>query len=246
MQTIVCMKWGTRYGADYVNRLWSMIRRNTRNPTRLLCYTDDARGVDPGVTCLPALEIKLPEHLRWLPWRKIALWRPELPGLDPGEPALFVDLDIVITGGLDDFFTYEPDAPFCVIRNWTQVEKNIGNTTCFRFKVGAAPKIFTDMEADPVGIWQRYRNEQRYISGEIEIPMTFWPEPWCVSFKHGLMPRWPLNFLLVPRLPPDARLVAFTGKPDPDEARDGRWPAPWYKKTYKHVRRTSWIAEHWQ
>ena len=26
-QTIVCMKWGTRYPADFANRLWSMIKR---------------------------------------------------------------------------------------------------------------------------------------------------------------------------------------------------------------------------
>lgn len=246
MQTIVSMKWGTRYGADYVNRLWSMIKRNTTRPTRLICYTDDSSGVDPEVECMPQLEIELPENLRWLPWRKIALWDRTLPGLSPGDPALFVDLDIVVTGNLDSFFTFEPQAKFCVIRNWTQMEKNIGNTTCFRFQVGMAPEIMDDMVADPIGIWQRYRNEQRYISAVTRIPMTYWPEAWCASFKHGLLPRWPLNFVKVAPLPPDTRLVAFTGKPDPDEARDGRWPAPWYKKTYKHVRPTPWIAENWR
>ena len=29
------------------------------------------------------------------------------------------------------------------------------------------------------------------------------------------------------------------------EARDGRWPAPWYKKIYKAVKPTPWIGEHW-
>ena len=54
-----------------------------------------------------------------------------------------------------------------------------------------------------------------------------------------------MNHFLTPRLPEETRVVAFTGKPDPDEARDGRWPAPWYKKIYKAVRPTPWIAEHW-
>jgi hypothetical protein len=48
------------------------------------------------------------------------------------------------------------------------------------------------------------------------------------------------------RLPPETKVVCFTGKPDPDEARDGVWPAPWYEKTYKYVRPTPWIAEHWR
>jgi hypothetical protein len=56
-QTIVCMKWGTRYPADYANRLWSMIKRNTRRPTRLVCYTDDVSGLDPGIEAYP-----LPPH----------------------------------------------------------------------------------------------------------------------------------------------------------------------------------------
>ena len=50
VQTVVCMKWGDRYPAAYVNCLWAMVRRNTRRPTRLVCYTDDATGIAPDVT----------------------------------------------------------------------------------------------------------------------------------------------------------------------------------------------------
>jgi hypothetical protein len=52
------------------------------------------------------------------PWRKIALWAAELPGVS-GD-VLFLDLDVVITGSIDSFFDYEPSATFCVIENWTQ------------------------------------------------------------------------------------------------------------------------------
>jgi hypothetical protein len=55
-----------------------------------------------------------------------------------------------------------------------------------------------------------------------------------------------MNFIRTAALPREARVVAFTGNPDPDEARDGRWNAPFWKKIYKHVRPTPWIAEHWQ
>ena len=101
-QTIVCMRWGQRYGVDYVNRLWSMIRRHARRPTRLVCYTDDTKGLDAAVEAYPLPEIRLPQRLAMLPWRKISLWRPDLPGLS-GE-TLYIDLDVVITGPLDDFF----------------------------------------------------------------------------------------------------------------------------------------------
>ena len=96
-----------------------------------------------------------------------------------------------------------------------------------------------------MGIFTAHPNSQTYISRTI-TEKTFWPAAWCVSFKHALIPRWPMNLFRSAPLPSDTRVVCFTGKPDPDEARDGRWPAPWYKKVYKIVRPTPWIAEHWR
>ena len=29
---IICMKWGTKYGAEYVNRLYNMVKRNLTLP----------------------------------------------------------------------------------------------------------------------------------------------------------------------------------------------------------------------
>jgi hypothetical protein len=81
-QTIICMKWGKRYGADFANRLASMVRRNTRRATRLICFTDDRTGVDPGIELAPLPPIDLPERVRWLPWRKISLWQHPLLDLE--------------------------------------------------------------------------------------------------------------------------------------------------------------------
>lgn len=242
MQSVVCMKWGTRYPAAYVNRLWAAIKRNTQRPTRLVCYTDDAHGIDAGVECFPIPALALPERIANWPWRKMVLWSRELPGLS--DDALFLDLDIVITGSLDEMFTYAPGASFCVIENWTQMGSGIGNTSCFRFRVGSHPELFERMRDDTAGVLREFRIEQQFISAVI-TDKVFWPAHWCVSFKHSLLPPWPLNFMRVAALPADARIVCFPGKPDPDEARDGRWPAPWYKRVYKHVRPTPWIAEHW-
>ena len=101
------------------------------------------------------------------------------------------------------------------------------------------------MQQDPDAILAKFPNSQTYISHTI-TSKTFWPAHWCESFKHTLMPRWPMNFLRTTPLPDGTKVVAFTGKPDPDEARDGTWEAAWYKKIYKHVRPTPWIGEHWR
>jgi hypothetical protein len=242
-QSIICMKWGSRYGVDYVNKLASMIRRNTRRPTRTVCFTDRPQGIEPGVETAPLPPINLPERVQWLGWRKISVW--QAPLLDLQGDVLFLDLDIVITGSLDEFFDFEPGR-YCVAKNWSQPQLRVGNTSVYRFPVGRMTYIYDEFNRDPERFLARYRNEQQYISGEAK-DMVFWPQPWCLSFKHSLLPRWPLNFFLIPKLPEGTKVVAFTGKPDPHEARDGHWPvtALW-KRLYKHVRATPWVAEHWR
>lgn len=236
------MKWGTRYGAEYVNRLYSAIQRQTTRPTRLVCFTDNADGVVADVQIEPIPDINLPEDFINLPWRKLAMWK--YPLADLSGDVLFLDLDLVITGNLDALFDYEKGR-YCVIENWTQKGQNKGNTSAFRFPVGKYAHIFDRIQEDPMSVLDAYRIEQLYISREID-DMVFWPQEWCVSFKHSLMPKWPLNFFISPKLPAETRIVAFTGKPDQDEAAVGKWPVKhWIKKTYKHVRPTPWITEHW-
>ena len=242
-QTIICMKWGTRYGVDYVNRLASMIRRNTQRPTRIVCFTDRPQGIEAGVETAALPLINIPERVQWLGWRKISLW--QAPLLDFEGDVLFLDLDVVITSSLDEFFDFAPGR-YCVAKNWSEPELRVGNTSVYRFPVGRMTYIYDAFNRDPEPFLARYRNSQKYISGEAK-DMVFWPPEWCLSFKHSLLPKWPMNFFVVPKLPPGTKVVAFTGKPDPDEARDGTWPvtAAW-KRLYKHVRATPWIAEHWR
>lgn len=243
MQTIICMKWGDRYGPEYVNRLYGAIKRQTDRPTRLVCFTDNVEGIIDDVQTEPIPDINLTPETISLPWRKLAMWKYPLADLE-GD-VLFLDLDLVITGNLDALLDYEPGR-FCVIENWTQKGQNIGNTSVFKFPTGKYQHIYNDLQENPDRILSKYRIEQLYISREID-DMVFWPKDWCVSFKHSLLPQWPMNFFKTPKLPADTKVVAFTGKPDQDEAVIGKWPEKkWYKRFYKHVRPTPWIGQHWQ
>ena len=243
-QTFICIRWGSMYGADYVNKLYAMIARNTRRPFRLVCYTNDASGFRPEVESHPLPPIDMPQSHMWKSWRKVSLWARELEGISGR--VLFLDLDVVITGDLDAFFDHEPEADFIVAENWTQMGRGIGNTSVYRFEVGAYPEIYDAFMADPAGTIASHPNSQTYISRTTGERKRYWPAPWCVSFKHTLIPTWPLNFVKTPELPADAKVICFTGRPNPDEARDGRWPAPPLKRIYKYVRPTPWIAANWR
>lgn len=246
MQTVICMKWGTAYGADYANILHAMVKRHTARPLRFVCFTDDAAGLAPGIETLPLPPIQLPPTHQWKAWRKISLWQRELADLSGN--VLFIDLDVVITGSIDAFFDFKPEETYCVIENWSQLGEGIGNTSVFRLKVGAHAEVYDTLMADPAKAVARHRNSQTFASRTISR-MVYWPAEWCVSFKHTLMPSWPMNFVKVAPLPASARVVCFTGYPNPDHARDGVWPTKrkaWWSPLVKHVRPTPWIAEHWR
>lgn len=242
MSTFICMKWGTRYGPEYVNRLQAGVRRNMRGDHRFICFTDDGTGLNDGVDVQPLPPINLPDEFAWTPWRKLSVWQYPLAGIE-GD-LVFLDLDLLVTGPLDDLFTYEPGR-YCVIENFTQRGQGIGNTSAFRIRAGQHTEIFDIFNKAPESVLADNRIEQQYISRYIP-EQVFWPRDWCASFKHDLVPSFPFNWFQTPPLPPEARIVAFTGRPDIPEALAGEWPAPLHKKFYKHTRPATWIADHWQ
>ena len=47
--TIACVKWGTKYNSDYVNKLAAGVRRHLTVPYRFVCFTDDASGISADI-----------------------------------------------------------------------------------------------------------------------------------------------------------------------------------------------------
>lgn len=86
---VICVKWGDKYGPEWVYKLRKMVKRNLTRRHHFVCMTD--RPID-GVDCVPC-EPNLPT---W--WSKVGLFRPDkFPGLN-----LYLDLDVVITSCIDD------------------------------------------------------------------------------------------------------------------------------------------------
>lgn len=242
LQTVICMRWGTLYGVDYVNRLYRGVMRNVARPTRFVAFCDDPAGLDAGIEARPIPPIRLADGLRRGPWRKLALWSRDLGGL--AGPVLFLDLDVVVTGSIDGFFDCEP-GKLGLIRNWTQAADGIGNSSVMRFVVGSAAHLVDEFERGGAKLTVAFDNEQIFVTRRSGLDIVFWPEGWCRSFKHDLMPSWPSRLLHPAPLLPDTRIAVFTGEPRPHNALQGRWPGRWYKKFYKTIRPVTWISDHW-
>jgi hypothetical protein len=242
---VICMKWGKRYDTEYVNRLYRSCKRHMYAPLQFLCFTDDARSLVRGIDARPLPKFDgVSDVLSSTTWRKLSLWQRDLGDDLTGRDALVLDLDIVITGSLRDFWTFQP-GNYAVIENWTTKGRGIGNTSVYRLRIGQYPQIYEDFVAAPIMSWRKYRTEQVYISQRI-AGLVFWPKTWCRSFKGELLPAWPMRLWRNVPLPSDARIVVFHGKPDPHEAIVGIWPNRYrLEKIYRTFRPVSWISEHW-
>lgn len=232
------MKWGTKFGPDYVNKLRAMVRRHLARPHRFVCFTDDPTGIGQGVEIRPLPPMHLPPD-KERGWRKLSTFTRPLDDL--AGPTLFLDLDLVILDSIDCFFDHP--GGFCIIHDWAKPWRITGNSSVYRFEAGAHPEVLSYFVANIDRVKSEVRNEQEYLSREMHRAglLAYWPKDWCVSFKHSCMPVFPLNFLLAPRRPPRARIVIFHGRPNPVDAMAGRG-----KGLLRHVRPTAWIADYWK
>lgn len=53
MMNFVCIKWGDKYPAKYVNNLYKMVKKNYKKPHTFTCFTDDAEGLECDAEPIP-------------------------------------------------------------------------------------------------------------------------------------------------------------------------------------------------
>jgi hypothetical protein len=266
---VVCVKWGSKYGPEYVNRLYAMVARHLAPPFRFVCLADDRSGLRPEVEFFELPELGCPHPVGTMgKWRKQVLWGATVPGLQG--TALFIDLDSVIVGSLEGYFDFGEPGDVILARNWARPFSRLGQTSVFRFPVGAHPQILENFRADPQGIAERYQFEQHYVTNAVQGGIKFWPEAWTRHFRLHCLPPFPLRYFRTARIPHDARVVTFPGGPNPDDVQVGRWNkrVPPHRTRWQHLAATfngeprvderrwrhlqrfvlpvPWIAEHWR
>jgi hypothetical protein len=237
--TVLCMKWGTKYGPDYVNRLYGMVARHLARPFQMVCLTDAAAGVRAEVTCAPIPQLPPIAQPKERGWLKIGSFSPQLAGL-LGETVLYLDLDVVVMGPLDRFFDH-PGA-FPMIRDWYHPVRIVGNSSVYRYRPADRFALFEAFCRDPDAIVTRIRNEQEFLSEYLQErgELSFWPKSWCQSFRVSCLAPWPMRVWRSPRAPDDCRVLIFHGEPKPPEALSGR---PGLFQTF---RPSPWIEAYWQ
>ena len=247
---VICIKWGTAFGPEYVNRLYSGVRRNMSRPIRFMCMTDVTDGLHPDIEVLDLptepfrkeMDAALAVANRQGAMRKTSLFKegliPDLEG-----PVLGFDLDVVITGNLDEIHDLAP-GKVAMRHDWTEKRKGrpTGHGSVFRYDPALHGFLYDDLAANPYAEVEKARgSEQRYTSHKAMDRGVFEyiPEPWVVSFKYDCNP-FPRNWFTPPQLPEDARVVCFHGRPKMTDALGG------YTGSFiRYSKPCDWLQDHW-
>lgn len=207
MLHICCIRAGAAFAPAYVSILFDSVRRNLADgfEGKFVCFTDQPDVLDKGIE-RRALPADLPG---W--WSKLALFRP---GLFPdGDRVLFLDLDTLITGRLDEIAAY--DGPFAILRDFFRPDGL--QSAVMAWRAGDCTEIWAGFEAagypmdDPGGdqVWVERTQLQSAVRLQDQFPGAF------VSYKQITGP------------PEKASVVCFHGRPRPHEVIDGWVPEVW-------------------
>lgn len=243
MLNFVCLKWGTKYSADYVNKLYAMVARHYTQNFQFYCITDDDTGINPSIKTRPLLDESL---TGW--WHKLSLFKEKVHDIK-GE-ILFLDLDIIIVNNINWLAEYSGD--FCIIKDWGKW--GTYNSSVFRFSMGKYTYVWDKFVKNqkmcltiPARITGIY-GDQDWLTLQIK-QATLWPQDKIVSFKKSCHAKGKSLFLFGKKLglttalyqkailPEQASIIIFHGKPDPEDVQNH------YYKYWKHA---PWIEEHWR
>src|SRR5512146_2662813 len=197
MLTIACVKWGSRYSAEYVNILADMVLRNLPSgfACKFICFTDNPDGIDSSIEprALP------PGLIGW--WNKLYLFSAD--AFSAGERVLYFDLDTVIASDLDEIVSYS--GKFGILSDPYHPQHY--NSSCMMWTAGDFPRVWTDWIEQgkpelPLGDQQWI---ERKISGADFLQNVF-PGSFQ-SYKAHCYPFPPMG----------TRVIYFHGEPKPHD-----------------------------
>jgi hypothetical protein len=212
MINVVCFKWGTEFGPEYVNKLYNSVKRNTTMDINFICYTENPSGV----------ECETREFLEPLPhwWYIIGLFNKSHGFTDK---VVYMDLDTVILDNIDHILSI--DVPFITLRDYYRPK---GLQTAYIAWEPSWGEFIWERLASQYGREQynSLRRLSRGTNGFLEDSVGLGPEiprlqdhvpGECVSYKvHIRDKQQPCNFN-------DVKMVFFHGRPRPHEVANLDW-----------------------
>ena len=224
-RSIVCLKWGEKYSAQYVNVLYSMCRRHSTIPFDFVCLTENPSDLLPEIIIKPLPNLKLQG---W--WYKPFVFNEEL---NLRGDILFLDLDLVIFENIDKLWTYNPEG-FTIIRDFTRHMSppwKKFNSSVFRFNAKNNYWIWEHFLKHYKEIIPKNHGDQDFLYTILKDKARYWPDSWIRSYKWEMRDKNDLSIIngkrnfaedKPPKIEPDSCIAVFHGDPNPADCQD-RW-----------------------
>lgn len=256
---VICMKWGDLYGPEYVNRLYRAVQDHLSLEHDFICISDSFDGLESGIK-RQTFDFSQLDRPLWAhgKWPKLQMFDRDIVG--EYDAALFLDLDLLVTGSLDPLFQIVlnqgglflmpkfrgfvwrmiPAAIWDFVP-WLMSRATRGNSSVVGYIPAQQFHLFDAF--DGAAHLPKYENDQNYISA-LAFRRRCYPKNWCIGLIH-LVPYWPLGLIYKPyRTPPKRpKIVIFNGRPNPDELIDDELQS-WGSRRRKGYGGIWWVADY--
>jgi hypothetical protein len=218
--TVVTYFWGQKYHVDDVLKLRDGVRRNLRQHHRFAVVSD--RPV-PGIKeCWPIEDL----HLTRVPgcFARLRVFDPVYQNRYNIEKLVSLDLDLIVTGNLDELFN-RPDN-FAILQGINTSNPCPYNGSVWMLRAGYRPDVWTDFSLENYHAlkvpFHAIPDDQGWFHYKMPDAGAFGPSTGVYGFKKQ---GWPYG----DDLPKNARIVAFPGWRSPE----GFNRLPWIKQNWK-------------
>lgn len=220
---VLCVRFGNKYGIEYVEKLRNMVARNITVPYEFVCLTDDPTPIK-DVRLI--VQKSAGYQKGW--WHKVHMFDPHLPLKGR---ILYMDLDVVVCGNLDKLVTvYKND--FLGIRDFNRKFykgwKNL-NSSVMSWIHGSQTHIWSQF-CDSKTTAMRLHGDQDWIWKTSKDVIKFFPDPWIQSYKWEVRSKQELEIYQGKRKfktvnneispDPECCIAVFHGDPNPADVND--------------------------
>lgn len=199
MLTICTWRWGSKFPGHYVERLKAGIARHLKQEYRFAVFSPLAE--DEYLTKIPGCLCRL--RMFDPAWQE----RHKIEGR-----LVCIDLDVVITGPLDDIFD-RPES-FVILHGGNSSNPCPYNGSLMMIRAGTRPDVWRDFSLKRTREMPHFEFPDDQAVYAYKIPDA---AGWKVGWESGIYcfqkPGWPKG----DALPKDARIVAFPGWRDPSK-----------------------------
>ncbi len=221
--TVLCVRFGNRYGREYVERLRNMVKRHITVPHEIVCLTDDQHPINDVRTLY---QPNAGYARGW--WHKVHMFDPSL---SLSGRILYFDLDVVIHNNIDMLTSYASNDFVGILdfnRKFHAGWKYL-NSSVMAWNHGTQSYIYEQFKFNPREA-QRLQGDQDWIWKLAKDRIKFWPKDWIQSYKWEIRGREELAMVNGKRqfkdvdhsveVHPECCVTVFHGDPKPQDVKD--------------------------